>query len=173
MSIGDLESYVVKWKDGIGRMAVIATIVTKDRVHSYWSMMPATIQEYLLNKGFGANPWRDIDKMELEVESYIRRHKQKNSFQIDANILGVVGAPHESSEKEEVLWQWCGHHQKLIGMAVQGSAKRPRTEESSMDADASMLDAVDPKGGKSGGKTGGKPHKKGPEKGCWNCGGDH
>ena len=48
-----------------------------DRIKSYLTILPETVQDLLLNRGFNPKEWEDLDSVEVAVETYLKRWKHK------------------------------------------------------------------------------------------------
>ena len=81
---GNVEEYVV-WK-----VLVVAKMTTLDRIQPYWTILPETVQDYLLNRGLNPKVWEDLDRVEVAVEAYLKRWKLKTGAKNHDGCLNVV-----------------------------------------------------------------------------------
>ena len=186
LAIEDVEKSVVKWKIDVNRLGGVDSkyVDPKDLVQPYWSIMPEAVQDYLINRGLVPEDWSDIDKIELAVEAFMRRWRQKTTERAKGRISAIKSLDEKGNDVEtkqalnSVEWQWCDYYEEYIGVKPLNIAvKRRRTEDGAEDEDGGKQEddkeKEGPKGGSKGGGKKGGGRKKGPEKGCWGCGGDH
>ena len=115
LSIEDVEKSVVKWKIDVNRLGGVDSkyVDPKDLVQPYWSIMPKAVQDYLINRGLVPEDWSDIDKIELAVEAFIRRWRQKTTERAKGRISAIKSLDETGNHDEtkqalnSVEWQWC------------------------------------------------------------------
>ena len=73
--VEDVGRKVVKWKADIAKLTYMDkdAVTDEDRVQPYWTILPETIQDHLLNRGFNPDEWETFEKLEQAVEGFIRR----------------------------------------------------------------------------------------------------
>ena len=78
-TIEEVEKTVMDWGSNVNRLTMIddRCLESQDLVQPYWSIMPEPVQDYLINRALLPDEWSSIDKIELAVEAFMRRWRQK------------------------------------------------------------------------------------------------
>ena len=169
-TVDEVEQKVLKWKADIGKLIGVDSqaVTTKDRVQPYWSIMPEKIQDYLMNRGFSPSDWDNYDKVETEVEGFLRRWNLKTKK--SGKSLQSVNKQDEEEDKV-VEWQWCDYYNDFIATkSLNMAVKRQRIDDGERGAEGKDEQEGERE---EKGKGEGKTRRKGPVTGCYECKGDH